>query len=69
MMYDEDGRVPVAYRLRRLADGLQWAGLDVAAGELDDIRVQLARVVGDLERAGMVEAAAALADRADEQEV
>ena len=69
MMYDGDGRGPVSWRLRHLADGLQRAGLDVAAGELDDIRVQLARVVGDLKRAGMVDAAMALADREDERQV
>lgn len=65
-MHDSDGRGPVQWRLRHLADSLQRAGMDVAAGELDDIRVQLARVVGDLERAGMVDAAMVLADRADE---
>lgn len=67
MMYDENGRGPVAYRLRHLADSLQRAGMDVAAGELDDIRVQLARVAGDLSRAGIAGEAMALADREDER--
>lgn len=69
MRYDEDGRGPVSWRLRHLSDSLQRAGLDVAAGELDDVRVQLARVVGDLRRAGLVDAAMVLADREDEREV